>query len=121
MSTLEWLAYIAQRREPAKLLLIGTYRPTEVLVSGHPLRGVVQELKTRGRCEELRVTPVTEQAVREYVCERFGGVPLPRESATLIHRRTGGNPLLSHAGRGKPLACQAKALAGAPRSRKLGA
>ena len=27
VSTLEWLSYIAQRREPAKLLIIGTYRP----------------------------------------------------------------------------------------------
>jgi len=58
VSTLEWLSYIAQRREPTKLLIIGTYRPTEVLMSGHPLRGVVQELIARRCCEELRVMPI---------------------------------------------------------------
>ncbi len=56
-STLEWLSYVAQRREPAKLLLIGTYRPQDVLLSSHPLRGVVQELTARGWCEELPLHP----------------------------------------------------------------
>jgi predicted ATPase len=92
-STLEWLSYIAQRREPAKLLLIGTYRPTDVLVSGHPLRGVAQDLKARGQCEELCVAPVTEEVVLEYISERFGGVSVPVGLAAILSRRTGGNPL----------------------------
>jgi DNA-binding winged helix-turn-helix (wHTH) protein len=47
-STVECLAYLAQRPPPAKLLVLGTYRPVEVLLQGHPLRGLVQELCGRG-------------------------------------------------------------------------
>ncbi|MBI3304075.1 MAG: ATP-binding protein [Deltaproteobacteria bacterium] len=40
VSTLDWLAFVGRRRERARLLVIGTYRPVEVIVSGHPLKGV---------------------------------------------------------------------------------
>ena len=33
-STVELLAYLAQRREPARLLVLGTYRPVEVVLQG---------------------------------------------------------------------------------------
>jgi len=64
-SPLEWLSYIAKRREPAKLLIIGSYRPTEVLATNHPLRGVVQKSIVCLRCEELWVAPLSKQAVSE--------------------------------------------------------
>ena len=88
---------MARRREPAKLLILGTYRPADVLASNHPLRGVVQELQARGQCEELRLTPLAEEAIGEYLTERFAeGRPAgrPYTSCTpVLHRRTGGNPL----------------------------
>ena len=93
VSTLEWLSYIAQRQEAAKLLIIGTYRPQDVLISGHPLRGVVQDLITRNRCEELRVAPLSEQSVNEYLSSRFSHSIAASTLPGLIHRRTGGNPL----------------------------
>jgi ActR/RegA family two-component response regulator len=34
VSTLDWLAFVARRRESARLLVIGTYRPVDVLVQG---------------------------------------------------------------------------------------
>lgn len=39
VSTLDWLAYVARRQERARLLVIGTYRPVEVLTRDHPLSG----------------------------------------------------------------------------------
>ena len=93
VSTLEWLSYIAQRQEAAKLLIIGTYRPQEVLVSGHPLRGVVQNLSSRNRCEELHVVPLSEPSVSDYLSSRFGSSVAASALPGLIHRRTGGNPL----------------------------
>ncbi len=39
-ATLEFLPVLARRQESARLLVIGTYRPAEVLVQEHPLRGV---------------------------------------------------------------------------------
>jgi len=43
-STLDWVTYMARRREPAKLLILGTYRPADILAGTHSLRGIVQEL-----------------------------------------------------------------------------
>src|SRR5262249_44200844 len=34
-ATLEWLAFVARRRECARMLLLGTYRPVEMLNEGH--------------------------------------------------------------------------------------
>jgi predicted ATPase len=93
VSTLEWLSYIMQRREPAKLLIIGTYRPADVLTSSHPLRGVVQELTTRNRCEELRVAPLSEPSVSDYLARRFSRSVAASTLPGLIHRRTAGNAL----------------------------
>jgi predicted ATPase len=37
-STLDLLSCLARRRESARLLVIGTYRPSDARASGHPLR-----------------------------------------------------------------------------------
>jgi DNA-binding winged helix-turn-helix (wHTH) protein/type II secretory pathway predicted ATPase ExeA len=98
-STVELLAWLARRREPARLLVIGTYRPADVLMREHSLRAVKQELQLHGRCEELPLGLLSEQHVSEYLQARFdagGGtrhaVPLP-QLAHAIHERTEGNPL----------------------------
>ena len=99
VSTLDWVSYMARRREPAKLLILGTYRPADVLASNHPLHGAVQELQARGQCEELRLTPLAEEAIGEYLTVRLKAdvgaqrtVPL-QQLTPMLHRRTGGNPL----------------------------
>ena len=92
-ATLEWLACVARRREKAQLLVIGTYRPMDVLVRAHPLRTVVQELQRHGQCAELPLAYLTEAGVAAYLAARYAGRPLPEGLARLIQRRTGGNPL----------------------------
>lgn len=102
-STLDLLAYLAQRREPARLLLIGTYRPADVIVSGHPLKAAKQELQAHGQCVEVSLRFLTERDVTEYLTRRFRvGVEEREEEppavslqglARLIHQTTEGNPL----------------------------
>ncbi len=92
-STLDLIASLARRREPARLLLVGTYRPSEVRQSHHPLEAVKQELAMRRRCHELRLNYLTEHAVAQYLSARFPHACLPADLARAIHRRTGGNPL----------------------------
>ena len=52
-STLDLVSALARRREPARLLVVATYRPVEAVLSGHPLRTVKQDLQARGLCHEL--------------------------------------------------------------------
>src|SRR5262249_43385204 len=67
---------LARRQERARLLIVGTYRPVEVLTRDHPLKGVKQELQLHGQCEGLALDFLTEEDVAEYLAVRFR-VPSP--------------------------------------------
>jgi DNA-binding winged helix-turn-helix (wHTH) protein/predicted ATPase len=97
VSTLELLAVLARRHETARLLVLGTYRPVEMLGNEHPLRTVKQELQLHQQCEELRLGFLTEQNVAEYLVSRLAvatpGRAFLQRLARTIHQRTEGNPL----------------------------
>lgn len=92
-STLDLISYLARQREPAQLMLIGTYRQVELIVSGHPLKAVKQELLAKRQCEELPLEYLSDEAVNNYLSVRFPANRFPAELAGLIHERTEGNPL----------------------------
>jgi DNA-binding winged helix-turn-helix (wHTH) protein/predicted ATPase len=96
-STLDWLACVARRPERARLLVIGTYRPVEVLRRDHPLHAVKHELQLHRHCRELALRRLDERAVAEYLARRC---PVGAEQSIAlnrlgraIHARTEGNPL----------------------------
>jgi DNA-binding winged helix-turn-helix (wHTH) protein len=97
-STLDLLGVLARRRELARLLIIGTYRPADVIVSGHPLRELKQELQSHRQCDELALSFLTEQSVAAYLTRKF---PLREANdqsslqalAHAIYQETDGNPL----------------------------
>ncbi|MBI3247751.1 MAG: AAA family ATPase [Deltaproteobacteria bacterium] len=96
-STLDLLSLITQRRGPARLLVIATYRTVEPLATDHPLRTVAQELLRFPHCHALKLEGLGEEAVREYLRARFPvsvppSAPFLRLAHTL-HRRTEGHPL----------------------------
>jgi DNA-binding winged helix-turn-helix (wHTH) protein len=62
-STLELISAIARRNELARLLIVGTHRPVEILANDHPLRTMKQELELHRYCEELRLKLLTEENV----------------------------------------------------------
>ena len=92
-STLDLISYLATRRQRAHLMLIGTFRNVELVVSGHPLKAVKQELMAKQLCKELALEYLTEAAVRDYLSVTFPGNRFPAGLAGLIHKRTDGNPL----------------------------
>ena len=92
-STLELIAYVAQRRTPAHLLLIGTYRSAEVKRGDSPLRAISQELQARRCCDEIQLTPLALPDVGTYLRGRLEGGEVEDDLARLIHRRTDGHPL----------------------------
>ena len=92
-ATLDLLAALARRREPARFLLLGTYRPPDALQRGHPLQTVTHELHMHGQCAELPLTLLSEAAVADYLVARFPEAQFPAGLARLVHQRTEGNPL----------------------------
>jgi predicted ATPase len=92
-ATVEWLAYLARWPEPLRLLIIGTYRPADVIASGHPLHALTQELRGKGQSAELRLELLNKQQVHDYCMRRLPGSALPVRLLTLLYRRTDGHPL----------------------------
>jgi DNA-binding winged helix-turn-helix (wHTH) protein/predicted ATPase len=91
-STIDLVTALARRRQPARLLVLGTYRPAEI-GGDHPLRAAAHELLARRLCADLSVTPLSAAAVGEFLAARFPGPPLPAALAGLLRDRTEGNPL----------------------------
>jgi DNA-binding winged helix-turn-helix (wHTH) protein/tetratricopeptide (TPR) repeat protein len=92
-STLDLLAMLARRQESARLLVVGSYRSVDVIVAGHPLRSLIQELRVRRQCEDIALTFLREGHVAAYLAQRFGGHAFPPDLARAVHQRTDGNPL----------------------------
>ena len=103
-ATLEWLAYVARRPDPARLMILGTYRPVDAIVQAHPLRTVLTELQQHGQCVELALDYLSDAEVAAYLRQRFGDAGLaadlarcaasahPRESPVLDRRRRRTHP-----------------------------
>jgi predicted ATPase len=94
-ATLDWLSFLARRRETAQLLVLGTYRPVDVIVREHPLKSVKQELQMHGHCQELPLECLTEAEVTAYLRARFAGSELPAELGRVVYEHTDGNPLFT--------------------------
>jgi hypothetical protein len=72
-ATVEALAYLAQRQGPARLLVLGTYRPVEMALRPPAVRGLLQELSGRGQAVDVRLELLAAEAVTAYVTARLGG------------------------------------------------
>ena len=92
VATVNLLTYLAQRRDPARLLVLGTYRPVDMVVRAHPLRGMLQELRGRGDCDDLALELLLPDEVEAYTAARLGG-EVTAELVALLYRQTEGNAL----------------------------
>ena len=92
-STLDLIGYLARRRDPARLMMIGTYRPVEVILGDHPLKSAKRELQAHGLCHEIPLEYLSEGDVAAYLEVKLRGHRLEKRLARLIHKRTEGNPL----------------------------
>ena len=91
-STVDLLAHLAQRREPAQLLVLGTYRPVDLVLHAHPLHGLVQELGGRGLVRALPLELLLAEDVAAYLAGRLGG-PVAPSLVACVHAHTDGHPL----------------------------
>ena len=92
-ATLAWLAAIARRPDSARLFVLGTYRPIDMITQPHPLRSVVQELRVHRLCREVYLELLSADEVREYIYQRFANSAVADELGLRLYQRTDGNPL----------------------------
>jgi len=92
-STLDLLSALARRRGPAKLLILGTYRPVDVILSRSPLKGLKQDLVIHRLCREVVLERLAESDVGDHLADVVPGGAVPAGLANLIHYHSDGNPL----------------------------
>jgi predicted ATPase len=91
-STLDMISALARRRGRTRLLLLASYRPSDIDTE-HPLRTLEQDLQTSRRSEELRLAPLNKQAVGDYLRLELRAEKLPSGLTSLVHQHSAGNPL----------------------------
>ena len=90
-STLDLIATVARRSEPVRLMILGTYRPVEMLAGEHPLRAMKEELELHQHAIELRLPLLSVADVAVFVAERLTSAK--EKIASAVYARTEGNPL----------------------------
>jgi DNA-binding winged helix-turn-helix (wHTH) protein len=96
-STLDWIASFSRRPDPARVLIVGTYRPGGVGPGRRSPDALAAELLQKNRCTELGLERLDLRAVSEYVSACFppaeGSADALSRLAEVVHHRTEGHPL----------------------------
>ena len=92
LSTLDLISAFARRRRPAKLLVLGTYRPVDVALAKSPLKDIKQDLLVHGLCSEIVLEGLGDTQIAQYLTAEFG-MEDPSSLADLVYRHSGGNAL----------------------------
>ena len=92
-SSVDLLAYLGSKCAGLRLLLVLTYRPSDLLRSQHPFGPVKLELQGQGVCREISLPFLSRDDFDSYLALAFAGHQFPGELAAVLHARTEGNPL----------------------------
>jgi len=96
-ATMEFLQYLGERTEPARILVVLAFRPLEALPADAPLSSLCTALLARGRAAELVLSGLSREAVRAYVEHCHPGLIAADEFAQWLSDRTDGLPLFLRA------------------------
>jgi predicted ATPase/DNA-binding winged helix-turn-helix (wHTH) protein len=92
-ATLDLLAVLTQRRDPARLLVLGSSRPGDIGTRTHPLSPLVQRLGRSAHYHEISLITLTEPDIAAYLTHRFSAPTWAPRLTGWLQRRSGGNPL----------------------------
>ena len=93
VSSIDLLAYLATKFGEMRVLIVTTYRPSDLLLAKHPFLQVKLELQGRGACREILLEFLSAGEVEKYLALDFPEHRFPAELPRLIHAKTEGNPL----------------------------
>ena len=93
VSTIDLLAYLASKFDSLRVLVIATYRPSDLLLAKHPFLQVRPDLLGRGLCRDIDLEFLSRSEIEKYLALEFPEHRFPSELPELIHSKTEGNPL----------------------------
>jgi hypothetical protein len=92
-STTDLLAYVGGKCAALRLLVVLTYRPSDLVLAKHSFRQIQRELQAHGLCREVALEFLSPKDVDNYLALEFPEHRFPKEFASLIYAKTEGNPL----------------------------
>jgi predicted ATPase len=92
-SSVDLLAYLGGKCAGLRLLVLLTYRPSELALGKHPFGPVKLDLQGRGVCREIGLPFLSRDDFERYLGLAFSGHRFPEQLTAVLHARTEGNPL----------------------------
>ncbi len=93
ISTIDIVNYLAGRFADTRVLVLGSYRQSDMALRGHPFLHIRNDLQSRGLFQEIALPFLEIKDVERFLALEFPGHGLPQNFATLIHSKTEGSPL----------------------------
>ena len=93
VSTIDLLTYLASKFDSMRVLIIATYRPSDLLLAKHPFMQVKRDLQSRGGCREIEIPFLSLSDIEHYLALEYPEHRFPPDLPAMIHKRTEGNPL----------------------------
>jgi tetratricopeptide (TPR) repeat protein len=93
ISTVDAVVHLANRFDDLRLMMIVTYRKSEMLQSNHPFVTAELDLRARGLSQEVKLESLSRSEVERYVSLEFPKNRFGPELLDKVYRRTGGHPL----------------------------
>jgi hypothetical protein len=92
-ASVDLLSHLARRLPRQRMLLLATYRPSDVDARGAPLKPAALDLRAAGLASELALGPLPVADVAAWLDARFPAHRFPPDLAEVLHARTDGLPL----------------------------
>ena len=92
-STIDMLDFLASQFGTSHLMIIATYRPSDLLLVDHPFLTVRPALQASGALREIALDFLHRDDVERLIELQFPANRFPADFLSLIHERTEGNPL----------------------------
>ncbi len=96
-ASVELLAVLAYRSTPARLMVVGSYRPSNVVQHLPRLQAIVSELTLNRKCHTLSLETLDRQALQTYLFTHLPSTLHQDWLVTLFAQYTEGHPLFLHA------------------------
>lgn len=94
ISTIDLLIYLGSLKfQGMKLLIIITYRASDMLIAKHPFLSSKAQLQRYNIYREIPLHFLTQTNIEQYLGLKFVNNKFPKEFSTIIYNKTQGNPL----------------------------
>lgn len=93
LSTVDLLAYLGTSLGSLPMLILVTYRPSELFPAKHPFSRIQLDLQTRRVCQETPVEFLSRENIDTYLLLEFPLHRFPVSFSAVIHAKTEGNAL----------------------------